>query len=38
MLQRLAVGVVFFVFGIFGNKTVWFFNRSSKITPEKYIK
>lgn len=31
----MAVGVVFFVFGIFANKTVWFFNRGANINPNK---
>lgn len=34
---RLLVGVVFFIFGIAANKTVWFFNRSANIDHNKYL-
>ena len=30
------VGVIFFIFYFSGRKTVWFFNRSGNIDPEKY--
>ena len=32
---RLLVGVIFFIFGIFASKYIWFFNRSGKINHEK---
>jgi hypothetical protein len=31
------VGVVFFIFYFSAKHTVWFFNRSGNIDPEKYM-
>jgi hypothetical protein len=28
------VGVIFFIFGLAGQRSIWFFNRSAKSDPE----